>query len=60
LELWGRNLQKAGGRCIVWSFVVVLRTRNCLGVQIKEDDMSGCVARVEEKRNACRFSVGGT
>ena len=39
-------------------FFLVLRTRNCLGVQIKEDEMSGGVARVEEKKTANGFSVG--
>ena len=52
LELWGRKLQKAGGLCMVSSFVLVLRTRFCLGMQIKEVEMSGGVARVEEKINA--------
>ena len=39
-------------------FFLVLRTRNCLGVQIKEDEMSGGVARVEEKKTANGVSVG--
>ena len=52
MELWGTKLQKAGRLCMVWSFVLVLRTRFCLGMQIKEVEMSGGVARVEEKINA--------
>lgn len=43
---------------MVSSFVLVLRTRYCLGMQIKQDEMSGGVARMEEKRNAYGFSVG--
>jgi len=43
---------------MVSSFVLVLRTRYCLDMQIKEDEMSGCVARVEEKKTAYGFSVG--
>ena len=43
---------------MVSSFVLVLRTRYCLGMQIKEDEMSGGVPRVEEKKTAYGFSVG--